>query len=85
MSANIVMVVKYVVSMFLNQQTLKDKNLDEDTLLLFRTTFNAKGHFNLVCCAEQSLESEAQRNNVFSKLLSDLKLRFTMVVIHYNL
>ena len=63
MSANIVMVVKYVVSMFLNQQTLKEKNLDEDTLLLFRTTFNAKGHFNLVCCAEQSLESEAPIND----------------------
>ena len=60
-----------------------EKNLDEDTLLLFRTAFNAKGHFNLVCCAEQSLESEATDDLI--ELLSDLKLRFTMVVIHYNL
>ena len=64
LGAKCLLAVKYVVIMFLNQQTLKEKNLDEDTLLLFRTTFNAKGHFNLVCCAEQSLESEAPINDI---------------------
>ena len=85
MSAKIVMVVKYAVNMFLNQRTLIKKTL---TKILFCSsgpplTLKVTSTWYVVLSSPWNQKLK-ETIDVYSKLLSDLKLRFTMVVIQYN-
>ena len=72
--------------MFLNQQTLIKKTL---TKILFCSsgpplTLKVTSTWYVVLSSPWNQELK-ETKDVFSKLLSDLKLRFTMVVIEYHL